>query len=228
MPRKHLVRARWKATPKKKEDDAMERTVTPSGISQGQIGKIQELLGAGLRKSGLSGEPVQQIIEHQGDALVRELVAVVCKRVEAVSNLIVRRVRVNRSRNPQQALDATGRRQFTDKDVVRAMPRGTGEEGETFFFQLNLSERGGHISDDELDKEFSDREFIPEDPDTLAAVNEADPAFADTHPNCTHWKDASGKWCYAAFDRWDDGRAVGVGRSANDWSGSWWFAGRRK
>ena len=67
----------------------------------------------------------------------------------------------------------------------------------------------------------------PADPYSQAAVNEADPAFADGHPNGTHWKDVNGKWCFVAFGRWGDGRKLGVGRG-NDWGGSCWFAGVRK
>ena len=62
----------------------MTKVMTPSvdTITAGQIGKIQELLGAGLRKSGLLSEPTQNVIEQQGDSLVADLVAVVRKRVE--------------------------------------------------------------------------------------------------------------------------------------------------
>ncbi len=43
-----------------KEDDAVaNQTMTPSeGITAGQIGKFQEILGAALRKSGFKAEPV--------------------------------------------------------------------------------------------------------------------------------------------------------------------------
>jgi len=59
-------------------------------------------------------------------------------------------------------------------------------------------------------------------------VNEADPAFADEHPNGTHWKDAEGKWCFVAFVGWDDERRVNVHRSGLDWNAYWWFACVRK
>ncbi|HEY4509664.1 MAG TPA: hypothetical protein VJC15_01610, partial [Candidatus Paceibacterota bacterium] len=63
-------------------------TMTPSNITQGQIGKLCDLLTAALRKSGLPSEPVQQVIESQGDTLVAEMVATVRKRAEAMSNVI--------------------------------------------------------------------------------------------------------------------------------------------
>ena len=192
-------------------------------ISAGQVGKIQEDLGAALRKSGLLREPVQQVIENQSAALNTELVAVVRKYVEMVSNIIVRRVPVNILRTPQQALDATGHKQYTNNDVVAAMPKGAGGEVEVHFFKLDR-----YISENDLEDEYASHGLKPADPYSLAAVNEADPAFADEHPNGTHWKDAKGKWCFAAFDRWDDGRELSVDRYDNDWLDYWWFAGVRK
>lgn len=215
------------ASVKRKEDDAMDKkSMTPSGsITAGQIGKICDLLTAALRKSGLPSEPVQQVIETQGEQLVSELVAVVRKRVEAASDLIVRRVKVDRSRNPQRVLDATGRRQYADPDVVADMPgSGNGtEEVEVHFFKL-----GRYVSDDELEKEYDLRGLKPADPYSLAQVNADDPAFADERPNATHWQDAGGRWCYAAFHRWDGERRVHVHRHARVWHVFWWFAGLRK
>lgn len=192
-------------------------------ITAGQIGKLQDLIGAALRKSDLQNEPVQQVLEQQGAQVIDEMVAVFRKYVEAMSDMIVRRVRVDRSRRPQQALDATGRTQYTNDSVVRRMPRGEGEEVEVYLFPVRCD-----ISDDDLEKEFALRSLKPVDPYTLAAVNESDPAFADSHPNATHWQDSDGKWCHAAFGRWGGVRNVYVNRHDNDWSDVWWFAGLRK
>ncbi|KKS65237.1 MAG: hypothetical protein UV34_C0022G0008 [Parcubacteria group bacterium GW2011_GWB1_42_6] len=145
------------------------------------------------------------------------------KYVEAVSNTIVRCARVNRQRSPREMLDATGRKQCTNSGVVEAMPRGEDEETEIFFFQLGLE-----ISDADLEKEYALRGLVAADPYSLAAVNEADPAFADAYPNSTHWKDSADTWCYLAFDRWRGGRVVDVDRDDGVWDGHWWFAGLRK
>ena len=59
-------------------------------------------------------------------------------------------------------------------------------------------------------------------------MNADDSAFADDHPNFTHWKDSSGKWCYAAFYRWYDERRVDVHRNDSAWPGDWWVAGLRE
>jgi hypothetical protein len=153
-----------------------------------------------------------------------ELAAVVRKFVEAVSNLLVRLVKVDRTRTPQEAISATGRAEYLDNNVVKAMPHGEGEKTQVVFFNV-----GRQLADEEADQEYELHGLKSADPYSLAAVNEADPAFADTHPNCTHWKDANGKWCYIAFRRWDDGkRGVNVSRYGRDWHDFWWFGGLRK
>ncbi len=163
------------------------------------------------------------MLQGDGKSLVAELVAVVQKYVDAVSNLITRTVNVNRTRAPQEVLDATKRAQYTDRKVMDSMPKGEGETKEVIFVNL-----GHYVSDDNLDKELDSLGFKPADPYSVAAVNEADPAFADEHPNSTHWKDAEGKWCFVAFDRWYDGRSVGVSRYDSDWRDYGWFACVRK
>lgn len=205
----------------------MAETMTPSEATREQIGKILDNLGAGMNKAGLPKEATQRVLETQGAKLTEELVAVVRKFVEAFAKMIVRIVeKVNRERSPQEALDATGRRKYTSREVVDAMPRGTGVGAKIKFFKLDLRNRGGHISDDDLEKEFEARGLVPEDSYSLATVNEADPAFADEHPNATHWKDSDGKWCYMAFSRYGGGRSVDVGRDGSVWYDNWWFAGR--
>jgi len=101
-----------KSTHRERKDDAMiKKVVTPSAdtITAGQIGKICDLVSSRLRKSSLASEPTQTILEMQGNELADDVVAAIHKRVEAVSNMIVRRVSVNRNRPPRPALEATGR-----------------------------------------------------------------------------------------------------------------------
>jgi len=153
------------------------------------------------------------------------------RRVEAVSGMIVRIVNNVIARTPRVALEATGRQLYVDDDVVATMPKGAKGKAPVYFFKPDPSayDVNGLISDDNVEKEFDRHGLKPVDPYRLAAVNEADPAFADEHPNATHWKGADGKWCYAAFYRWGDGgRSVRVDRDDYDWGGHWWFAGCRK
>lgn len=207
------------------EDDAMG-SMSPSSMLQtltsGQIGKFEELFGEGLRKAGLPSDPGQQVIENQARELVVELVASVRKRVEALSDIIVRRVKVDRKLTPQRLLDATGRKQYTDRSAVKSMPRGKGEETDVYFFKL-----GRYVFASELDKEYVFRGLASADPYSQSRVNTDDPSFADTHPNGTSWKDANGRWCSAVFDRWGGERSVRV-RRGDGWDVYWWFAGVRK
>lgn len=192
------------------------------GITIGQISKIQELIGAALRKLEIQGVATQWVLESQGPKVINEMVGVFRKYVEAVSIMIVRHVTVNRARSPQQAINATGRKQYVNDSVLNLMLQGSGEEADVFFFKLER-----YVSDDGLDNEYKSRGLTPTDPYALAAANEADPAFADKHPNGTHWKDLNGKWCHIAFDRWNDERFVNVYRRDDGWHGIWWFAGCR-
>lgn len=202
----------------------MGNTMTTSKpMTTGQIDRACEIFRAQLVKhaSELSSEGVQIVLGQP--SLGPAWLKVLRERVEVVSAVIVRRVKVDRSRTPQAVLDATGRRQFADRSVVDGMPRGVDDEVDVHFFNL-----GRWISDEELEKEYDLRGLAPADPFTLAAVNEEDPAFADQRPNGTHWRDAEGRWCFAAFGRWLDERDVSVRRGGDGWVGGWWFAGVRK
>lgn len=192
-------------------------------ITEGQIGKIFELFGSRLRKSNVQSKPLQDVIENQGSTLVDKLMQSLIEMVDAVSNLIIRKVKVNRTQSPKEILKATGRNQYVTDSVVAKMPKGNGDETEVFFFKLGCT-----ISDTDLDKEYELRGLKPADPYSLAKVNEDDPAFADTHPNGTHWKDEKGNWCFATFDRFLVGRDVIVDCHDRGWDVFWWFAGVRK
>jgi hypothetical protein len=214
---------------KERKDDAMTQIMTPSKTTtDGQIDKAVASYRALLEKHSkeFGAEAVQTVLGQP--EFTNEQFAVFRRRIEAVSNLIVRKVVVDRSRTPQEALDATGRVQYTNREVVDNMPKVVADEAEVVFFKPDLSGRDGHISDDDLEKEFELRGLKPADPIPVAAVNEADPDFADKIPHGTHWRDADGKWCFAAFNRWSVKRVVNVRRDALGWDGSWWFAGVRK
>jgi len=214
----------------KGEDDAMAKIMIASQqMTDGQIENVVAKLRDALRKhrGELGSEPVQQVLGVEN--LGMELLAPFRKRVEAMTNIIVRHVTVNRAQTPQAMLDATGRRQYTDRKVVDAMPRSEGEEVDVYLFKPRPEAyKNGFINDDDLEKEYEFHGLVPADPYSLAAVIEADPAFADKHRNVTHWKDANGKWCYIAFSRWDGERSVGVNRDGRVWFSEWWFAGLRK
>src|SRR3989344_9243292 len=89
-------------------------------------------------------------------------------------DLIIVRVKVNRNGQPQEVLDATGRKQYTDRKVVDAMPKGEGGEVELVLFKPDSSYENSSISNDDIEKEFELRALKPADPYSVAALNEAD------------------------------------------------------
>lgn len=209
----------------------MTQIMTAAEMTDGQIENAVNKLRDAMRKhrSEITSDVAQQVlgVENLGMMMFtpfRER----AKSVSDLPDLIVRKVKVNRGRSQQEAIEATGCAQYTDRTVVDAMPKGEGDEVEVVFFKPDLSNRNGYISDDDLEKEFDLRGLKHADPISVAAVNEADPAFADEKTHGTHWKDVKGNWCYAAFGRWDGMRGVSVDRTDNDWGGGWWFAGVRK
>src|SRR3989338_3373343 len=147
------------------------------------------------------------------------------KLVEEISRWIVHVVSVNRTRTPQQSLDACGRKQYVDKKIVNAMPRCTGDRVKLVYFKPDDSAyKDGWLSCATLAEEYKKRGLVP-DPQAQIDDNAANPEFADTTPNGCQWVDADGNYCCAAFDRWDGERFVDVYRSDRGWHGHWAFAG---
>lgn len=148
------------------------------------------------------------------------------KKQEALDTISFR-VKVDRKRTPQAALNATGRVQNTHPGIVEYMPRGEGEEVEIVFFRLNYD-----IEFHNLEKEYKIRGLRQADPYSLAAFNETYPAFSDDHPNCTQWMDSNNQWCAITFGVWGN---LGSSRrlfvkfsNSNRWTSFWWFAGIKK
>lgn len=110
---------------------------------------------------------------------------------------------------------------YADKEVLAAAPFNE-VQGTLEFFNL-----GKYVTDDELEKEYELRGLVPADIYELAIWEEAN-QNNDYRYLATHWQDAQGKWCYAAFNGWGDGRRVDVRRHDVGWGGLWFFAGVRK
>ena len=196
--------------------------MTPS-MTPDQVNKLVEQFRAQVTKhaSEFSSEAAQLALGTKG--LAAEMFAPFRKRAEAVGQMIIRSATVDLSLTGQQALDATGRKQYANPTVLAEMPRGTSTEVGVHFFKIN-----SYVSCADLVKEYELRGLEPVDPFLLAAINQVDPAFADAHPNGTQWTDAKGKVCYEAFDAWDVKRDVYVGQSGGGWGDRWWFGGVRK
>jgi hypothetical protein len=201
----------------------MGNTMTASKLmTDGQIETAVNHLRDAMRKhrSEIGSDAAQQVLGTENLGMM--MFSPFRERAEAVSKMIIRKVdKVDRTKLPCEVLAATGRNQYVDRDVVNAMPHGSGEGAEVIFFKTDLSAKDGYISDDDLEKEYALRGLVPADPYSQAAVNQADPAFADKCPNGTHWKDKDGNWCYSAFHLWRDGRSVRVHRRSRRWDVHW-------
>ncbi len=201
----------------------MENSMTPSAMTDGQIDKACDIFRSALRKhrAEFGSNFVQQVLGMSdfGEASI----APFRTRVEAVSNMIVRTVQVNRTRTGTEAIKATGRVFYGNVDVVASMPNGEVEDVTLYFVNF-----GRALTPSELDAEVAKLgDYQLADPFAAAAQNEADPAFADKYPNGTQWwKDR--KACYAVFDRWDGERLMDVDQHSHGWLDDWWFPLVRK
>ncbi|MEI8104189.1 MAG: hypothetical protein WCG84_04810 [Candidatus Moraniibacteriota bacterium] len=125
---------------------------------------------------------------------------------------------------PQQVLDATGRKQLVNKVVLETMPRptGGGEKQVEFYWP------GYSLTDDQLERKFSEKNWVSVDFYTLCKINQLEPKLAEKYPNATHWKNSDGEWCYILFTQDSYGPVVivgSVGAEDEEWSDDWWFPG---
>ncbi|MDO8581721.1 MAG: hypothetical protein Q7S16_02490 [bacterium] len=144
-------------------------------------------------------------------------------RRKAMDDITVIVKRVDYNRNPQQSLDATGRKQYTDKAIVATMPkRGNGIQ-ENVPFTWFRSRR--FLSPAEVQIELEAHGLV-RDLYAQVAANAQDPAFADDHRNGMSWELPGGGYGYMAFGRDGDGRRyVDVCRNDDGWRVSWSFGG---
>ncbi len=191
-------------------------------ITQGQVRRIFNRFEVKCLRGFLAKKPTQEVLEEEGDALVQDMFVLLRARVERRSNMIVRHFKVDRTKSRQEMLDATGRTQYVDKNVLATMPVDGPEEGDLYFFPVKR-----YLPFEEADKEFDSRCLIP-DPAAQAQVNADDPSFADEHPNGVQWGLKNGVVSFLSFYRWHGGRDVDVNRCGSAWRDDTWLAGRRK
>lgn len=203
----------------------MTKVVTPSIMTNEQIGKAGDLIAAGLRKEDFPSGAAQEVLERKGAEFVATCVAAFRALVEEITQRIVHIVMVNRRRSPQDALKATGRKLYVTDSVAAAMPRGTDVRVKLVYFKPGPEAyKNGLLSCAALAEEYKKNSLKP-DPQAQIEDNAANPEFADEHPNACQWKDEDGNFCYVAFNRWNDERFVSVNRNDNDWNDNWVFAG---
>ena len=193
----------------------MTTNVRTQSITNGQIGQINDRLATKFRESGLLSEAVQKVLKMPGNAAIDEMVTVFRKHVEAQSDIIIRHVRVDRTRTPMEAINATGRKKYLNDDVVATMPQGEGDEVDVYFVPTKRFVPVGEVP------AFLAQHGLVSDPRAQVAVNEADPAFADKYPNGSQW----GNNCCLTFSRWDDERRVRCFRDDVVWFDGWFLSG---
>ena len=204
----------------------MAKTMIPSEqqvTTAGQINKAVANYRALLEKHAgeFQAETVQTVLGMQ--ELASEMFALFQKRVEMVSNIIRRAVKVDRTKTAAQVVDATGRiKWYIDEEVLAEMPLEGLAKDRVEFFELDYDQ-----TVDELDREYEAHGLRP-DPAAVAQVMADDPAFADERPVAVQWRDKRGRACYAIFGRGGGRRGVDVRRRGSRWYRHYRFAGVRK
>lgn len=137
----------------------------------------------------------------------------------------VRKVLVDRRRDPVEVLSATGCKLWIDPKTVSDMPGGGDkiEEVDVGFFCLDCG-----VDEERLEEVYRKRKSVPADPYVLASCHEKDPSFLVTHKTGTHWKNERGIWCVCRFEfkKLKNERQVDVGPRFpyRIWERGWYFA----
>ena len=106
-------------------------TATPELATEEQFGHILDQQKRRMRGRGLTKDEANVIIRNGNRYLpvMDQAADVLIDRVRSeIANTIIRMVKVNRKRSAQETLDATGRKQYTDANIVATMPVGQGLE----------------------------------------------------------------------------------------------------
>ncbi len=193
-----------------------------ASMTDGQIETVVDQLRAAMRKHQNEVTKDGAQLALGTDNLGMRMFVPFRDLAEAQGEMIVRHVRVDRTKTPSQMVDTLGRKKYVDNDVRAMMPTQGKDEDDVYFFPAKR-----FIPAAELAAEYEKRGLIP-DHYAQMQVSIDDPSFADEHPNGSQWQDEKGRYCYLAINRWDDERYVNVNQDDNDWRDNWWFAGVRK
>jgi hypothetical protein len=199
-------------------------------ITDDQIERAAEILRRTLRshRNELPYDSVEYLLGGmlKGSGFGEVLLRAVHKCVDEL--VILRRVKVDRSRTPQAALAATGQRLMAAPQDVETIPRGKGDTVVIGLFRVldrYTIQRG------DLDMHFKFHGLIP-DPIALAALAEADPAFVDVYTPATQWRGSNGSYYGMSFNKNRGERSILINEMkdhpAAAWSCRFWFGGRMK
>lgn len=197
----------------------MTKVMTPSEVKVAtakQINKAVANYRAMLEKhaSEFQSVPLQMVLGQP--ELAKAQFELLRARVDAMSEIIIRRVKVDRSLTPQQVVDATGYAQYVNDEVLATMPTGEGDEAEVWFIPTKH-----YVPISEVPAFLAQFGLVP-DPRAQAAVNKEDPAFVDKYQNNNSlWGDS----CCLVFYLWGSKRCVSCHRRVGGVYAGQWLAG---
>lgn len=197
-------------------------------LSPSQIGKLQEVFGAGLRKSNPFSDEAQDLIENSWPLLRADLeracVEVVSRLIQRNRDTIAFEVEVDYDRNKVSIVSELYLAWHSADygALSEIVPPATGKRKVLFeFFQLDRK-----ASDEEVGQERVARRLVL-DPYAQMAINEQNPWFADEHPNALSFRDRKGRWCYIARYWGGNQRIADSYRRRSVWEKGWYFGGTR-
>lgn len=206
-----------------------KRSLSPSPfvcVSDGQIGKVQGIVGAAMRKGRrhISKDVLQSVL--QGDITSKGLVDNIQQTISNYAG-IVRHVLVDYERSIESTLQGSGIKGrflgYSSGDLRRAPKARTGKEIVEFVF----FKPGYLISDQQVRQEFEAR-GLSVDVYAQATANADDPNFARHHPNIVAWKVEERYLKSLNFHQKDDRTYFSIEDDwVRDYSSDTWFGGAR-
>lgn len=187
-------------------------------FSDKDVAQAQEMIGVDLHNRQLPEAYVQKMLSLHGASLTKELAAVFQARVNEFNDVIVRRVKVDPARRPEQLVLAIGKKDcFNDHSP---MPVSEVGEVDVYFFRVT-----GANDKFKLERGLAYRGLKAE-PYAVAQVNIDDPEFATTHPNGTLWVRNPNSSSYPDWSHLKvTAESVEVSNSWQRWYGEWWIGG---
>lgn len=195
-------------------------------MTKEQIDELKEVLGDGLSRIEIPEEAVGLILGRRRNDLLRNLLHVVKEFAKIAMGFTIPRLKVDRSRTPQEAIDTlNGVEQEVDAEVLVTMPgcdasfgaapqikredganhsfaetvviqSPSGGEGDVFY----LFQMEKEATDEEIWEELRLRRLRPADAYEVCRINEGNSDFTYKYPNATIWR-VGDAWhfiaCYA-------------------------------
>jgi hypothetical protein len=211
----------------------MAKTMTPSDLTKPvagkQVQKIEDLVGAAVRKSGLPGACVQQLIEQHGVELLREFLGVLEDKALELVGVASRSIYVppELARDPRRALELISvmsyhHRQIRDEPAAH-MPHGKPGPVVVTLFECPCLVK----SYEDMVKEYKIRGLNPADPATLGVLcRKYGGLLHEAQYLVTSWEDPTGMWCAAKVThRPGDGETFVSVEEVSQIGGHWFLAG---